>query len=920
MQAIQFGRVGRVTLAALLALTLGAGGWAAELGDEVRIPYQRFVLDNGLTLLVHQDSKAPIVAVNVWYHVGSKNEPQGKTGFAHLFEHLMFNGSENFDKDYFKGLERLGATDTNGTTNEDRTNYFQNVPTSALDTVLWLESDRMGHLLGAITQEKLDEQRGVVQNEKRQFENQPYSGAYELTAHATWPAGHPYAHTVIGSMEDLDAAALEDVHQWFKSYYGPSNAVIAVAGDVEPEDVRARVEKFFGDIPPGPPVSHFEAWVPKMEGQRRQIMQDRVPQARIYKVWNVPQGGDPESDYLDLAAEVLASGKSSRLYKRLVYDEQIATDVEAYVDTREIASQFNIEATVKPDGDLGEVERAIDEELERFLAEGPTDEELARARTDMIAAFVRGIERIGGFGGKSDVLARNEVYYGDAGHYRVWLDRIRSATRADVHEAARKWLADGVYILEVHPFPEHEAAATGVDRSAGPPEPGTPPTAGFPGIQRAKLASGLEIVLAERHAVPLVSATLLIDAGYAADQFASPGTATLAMNMLDEGTATRTALEISDEAQRLGARIRSGSSLDTSNLSLSALKANLDDSLRLFADIALNPSFPEKELERLKKLQLAQIRQEKSSPIGMALRVFPALLYGHGHAYGNPYTGSGNAESVSKLTRDDLVRFHQTWFKPDNATLIVVGDTTMDEIRPKIDKLFKGWKPGEVPAKNLARVSQKDATQIYIVDRPDSIQSIIFAGQVVPPRANPHETAISTMNNILGGTFTSRINMNLREDKHWSYGSRSIIVDARGQRPFIVFAPVQTDKTRESMVELMKEMRGIRSDHPVTATELGTAKDRLTLQLPGSWETIGEVSNAIDEIVRFGLPDDYYEKYPLEVRALGLDDVQAAADSVLAPDRLVWVVVGDRAKIEPGLKELGWAEIHYLDADGNPVQ
>ncbi len=910
----------RVALAAFLTLALSGAAWAGDLGADVEIPYETFVLDNGLTVIVHEDHKAPIVAVNVWYHVGSKNEPAGRTGFAHLFEHLMFNGSENYDTDYFKGLERLGATDTNGTTNEDRTNYFQNVPTSGLDTVLWLESDRMGHLLGAVTQEKLDEQRGVVQNEKRQYENQPYAGSYELITAATWPKGHPYAHTVIGSMEDLDAASLDDVHEWFGSYYGPSNAVIAIAGDVDLDEVRAKATRYFGDIPAGPPVSHFEVWVAKMEGERRQQMQDRVPASRVYKVWNVAQGGHPESDYLDLAAEILAAGKSSRLYKRLVYEDQTATDVSAYVDTREIASQFNIRATAKPGGDLAAVEKAIDEELARFLESGPTGEELERARTGMISDFIRGIERIGGFGGKSDILARNQVYYGDPGHYKVWLERMRSATTGDVHAAARKWLTDGVYVLEVHPFPEYGVAEQGANRADGPPAAGTPPVASFPELQRAKLSNGLEVVLAERHATPLVSLRLLVDAGFAADQYASPGTASLAMDMLDEGTESRTSLEISDEAQRLGARIGSGSNLDVSLLTLSALKANLQASLELFADVALDPSFPQAELERLKKMQLARIRQEKSSPVGMALRVFPALLYGSGHAYGTPYTGSGTEEAVAALTREDLIRFHRTWFKPNNATLVVVGDTTMAEIKPELEQLFEGWKKGEVPVKNLAAVEHKDKVQIYIVDRPGSIQSIIFAGHVAPPRANPHEVAISTMNDILGGTFTSRINMNLREDKHWSYGSQSLIVDARGQRPFIAFAPVQTDKTRESMIEVKKEIEGIRSQRPVSEDELNTAKDRLTLQLPGSWETIGELSGAIEEIVRFGLPDGYYAQYPTEVRALDLEDVSEAAKSVLQPERLVWVVVGDRQKIEPGLRDLGWAEIRFLDADGNPVK
>ena len=649
--------------------------------EDIDIPYQKFVLDNGLTLIVHEDHKAPIVAVNVWYHVGSKNEKKGKTGFAHLFEHLMFNGSENFDDDYFQALERVGATDLNGTTNNDRTNYFQNVPTSAFDLALWMESDRMGHLLGAVTQDKLVEQRGVVQNEKRQGENQPYSIAYEMITQNTYPTGHPYSWTVIGSMEDLDAASLDDVHEWFKSYYGAANAVLVIAGDVNTVDAKAKVEKYFGSIPSGPPVSKHSAWIAKMNGSKRQIAQDRVPQARIYMVWNIPEWGAKELSSLDLASDVLAAGKTSRLYKRLVYDDQIATSVSAYYRPGEIGSQFWIVATAKPGGDLKEVEKAIDEELLKFFKEGPSEHELKRVKTQHISNFVRGIERIGGFGGKSDILAQSEVYGGSPDYYKKTLTVVNNTSAADIIMASNKWLSDGVNILEIRPFPDHKVAGADVDRTKLP-ETGTPPEAKFPDIQRASLSNGLKILLAQRRTIPVVNFNLLIDAGYSADQFGLPGTANLASSMMDEGTRKRGALEISEELAMLGAQLYAGSDLDMSTVYLSTLKSNLDKSLDIFGDVILNPSFPEEELERLRQQTLARIQSEKAQPIAMALRVFPAYLYGKDHAYGNPFTGSGFEETVSKITRDDLVKFHQTWFKPNNATLIITGDISLDEIKP----------------------------------------------------------------------------------------------------------------------------------------------------------------------------------------------------------------------------------------------
>ncbi len=879
------------------------------------IAYQKYVLGNGLTLVVHEDHKAPIVAVNVWYHVGSKNERAGKTGFAHLFEHLMFNGSEHFNDDYFKVLEKIGATDLNGTTNEDRTNYFQNVPVSALDTVLWMESDRMGHLLGAIDKAKLDEQRGVVQNEKRQGENEPYGRVEELIQTAVYPKGHPYSWTVIGSMEDLNAASLDDVKEWFKTYYGPSNAVLVVAGDVKPEDVKARVEKFFGDIPPGPPVARHEAWIAKRVGSQRQVLEDRVPQARLYQVWNTPQWGTAEDSQLQLVAGVLASGKSSRLYKRLVYDDQIATDVSAFQGSSEIGSTFVVEATARPGGDLAAVEKAIGEELARLLKDGPTAEELERVRTERLAGFLRGIERIGGFGGKSDVLAQSQTWGGRPDFYRTRLEYVQSATTAQLADAARRWLSDGVYTLEVHPFPELAPAKTGADRSQRP-QPGTPPDGKLPAFQRATLASGLKLIVAERHEAPLVRFQLLVDAGYASDSLGTPGLASMAAGMLDEGTASRSALQISDELQKLGAQLATGSDLDTTFVTLSALKANLDPSLALFADVVLNPSFPAAELERLRKRQLAAIDQEGVQPFAMALRVLPKLIYGTGHAYALPLTGSGTKASVAALTREQVARWHQTWMRPGNATLIVAGDTTLAEIRPKLESLFASWKSGSVPKKNVASVEATPQKVVYVMDRPGALQSTIFAGHVAPPRANPREVTQQVLNNVLGGQFISRLNMNLREDKHWSYGAGSVFFDARGPRPFIVYAPVQTDKTKESVAEILKELKGIRGEKPVTNDELQAAKDGLVLTLPGRWETARAVGSSIGEIVRFGFGDDYYSTYPGKVRATTLADVTAAT-SVIQPDRLVWVIAGDRAKIEPGLRELGLGEIKAIDSDGN---
>ena len=905
-------------LKTLLSTLLLCAAAASAQTAAIDIPYKKFVLDNGLTVIVHEDHKAPIVAVNVWYHVGSKNERLGKTGFAHLFEHLMFGGSENFHGRYIDAMERVGATDLNGTTNNDRTNYFEDVPTSALDYTLFLESDRMGHLLGSFDQKTLDLQRGVVQNEKRQGENQPYGVTEQLLTENTYPVGHPYSWTVIGSMEDLNAASMSDVKEWFGTYYGPSNAVLVLAGDIDFDAAKAKAEKYFGDIPAGPPIGKQEAWVAKMTGTHRGTVQDRVPQARLYKVWNVPQYGTADADYLMLVSRCLAQGRVSRLYKRLVYNDQIATGVQARVDENEIGSQFEITATARKGQELSKIEKEVDEELARFLESGPEPQELQRVKTEYAAGFIRGADRIGGFGGKSDVLARGQAFLGDPGFYKTRLQRVADASVQDLKSAARRWLSDGVYILEVHPYPSYKTATESVDRSKMP-ETGAPPELKLPKLERATLSNGLKVILAQRHEIPVVEFRLQVDAGYAADQFAAPGTASMTTALLDGGTAKRTALQISEEAALLGAQLRAGSDLDTSQVSLSALKTNLDSSLELYADVILHPSFPESDFLRQQKLQIAAIQREKVTPRSMALRVFPGLLYGPRHAYGNPLTGSGTEASVSKLTRDDLVKFHETWFKPNHATLIVTGDTTLSEVTPKLEKLLDGWKQGNIPAKNIGTVEYRPKPVVYLLDRPGAIQSVILAGEIAPPRNNPDEIAIEAMNDMLGGNFGARINMNLREDKHWSYGASSFYWDARGQRPFVVFAPVQTDKTKESLAEIDKELRGILGAKPPTAEELAKVQANETLSLPGSRETMGEVANSIETLVEYGLPDDYYDNFAGRVRALQVSDIEAIAKRVVRPDNLTWVIVGDRTKIEAGVRELNLGELKFLDADGKPI-
>jgi zinc protease len=886
---------------------------------EIDISYKKFVLDNGLTLVVHEDHKAPIAAFNVWYHVGSKNEPVGKNGFAHLFEHLMFTGSENNRDKYFVLTESIGATDINGTTNNDRTNYFEDVPTSGLDKILWAESDRMGYLLGSVDSSRLEEQRGVVENEKRQGENQPYSIAEELTAKNTFPKGHPYSWTVIGEKTDLDSASLDDVKQWFKSFYGPNNVTVVIAGDVNTDTIYQKVKKYFGAIPACPPIARQSAWVAKMSGIHYQAAQDHVPQARLQKTWNTPQWGTADDAYLNLLSDILTNGKTSRLYKRLVYDDQLSNNVYSYVDDREIASQFNIFCYVKPGYTAGKIDTVINEELYKILTQGPTLAEVERAKTNYFANFVKGMERIGGFGGTSDILAQSQTFGGSPDYYKKIQKWIKNATPADIKKAAVNWLSDGEYVLDIEPYGNFKVGDSIANRKQQPPL-GPPSIVKFPEVKYFTLANGLKVALVERNSVPVVDMSLMVNAGYAADQFGKPGLAKLTMDMMQEGTKTRSALQLSDDLANAGASLNTYSDLDNSYLYLTALKPNLDESLKLFTDVLYNPSFPEKNFERVQKEQLLAIKQEQSQPVAMGLRILPGLLYGKGHAYSNSFTGSGTGASVKQITRADLVKFHDTWFAPNNAVLVVVGDVNADELKTKLEKSFASWKTETVPEKNIKDVALATSPSVYIIDKPGALQSIIFAAEISPSAKDPDYQKIQMMNRILGGEFTSRINMNLREDKHWAYGAFSIDIPAEGPGFFTGYAPVQTDKTKESIVEMKKELTQYVGDKPATQKEFDKAQKNAVMQLPGLWETNGSVLDALQSSIEYERGKDYLKNYPTMLQQLTLADIQDAAKKVDKPANLTWVIVGDRSKIEQGIKDLNLGPVKYIDSEGNEVK
>ena len=944
-------RAGLLALALSVAIGLPLAYTQSALAapaPAVDIPYQEFTLPNGLRVIVHEDHKAPIVAVNLWYHVGSKDEKPGRTGFAHLYEHLMFQASENHKGEYFDPFEKVGATDQNGTTNSDRTNFFENVPTTALDMALWMESDRMGHLLGGIDQAALDEQRGVVENEKRQGENQPYGSVDDALHAALYPAAHPYHHTTIGSKTDLDAAALDDVKTWFRTWYGPNNTVLVLAGDIDLATAKDKVARYFGDIPATPTNPMPKAWVAPREKSTRATMVDHVAQARIYRVWNVAEFGNPDLDRLQLLAQVLGGSRSSRLDTRLVHHDKLADHVSASLDASELSSNFYITADVKKDVDPAKVEAIIEEELRRLIKDGPSPDEVARARTVFKAGFIRGIERIGGFGGKADALAECAVFTGNPGCYRDSLKTLESATPAQLQAAGARWLAKGDHTLVVVPGaapqpmadnstanepyatknrpipaidPKFTVTASDVDRSKGPPETTAFPALKFPALQRGTLSNGMKIVLAERHEIPVVQMSMEFKGGYSADQGHKLGTASFTMGMLDEGAGKYDSLALGDREESLGANIGAGAELDGDSIGLSALKENLDPSLALYADVVRRPTFDPKEIERVRKTWLAGIAQEKTEPTAIALRLLPPLMYGAGHPYAIPLSGTGTEESIQSLTRDDLLAFDRQWLRPDNATLVVVGDTTLAEITPLLEKYFGDWKaPAEpLPTVAVTPVALPAKPRVFLVDQPGAVQATILVGQVVRSTLDPGYWDFELANGVLGGQFSARLNMNLREAKHWAYGAYSFSEGALGQQPWIAFAPVQIDKTAESVTEMQREIGDFVGKAPATDVELAKVKATEVRSLPGGYETGSAVLGQIKGMIAYHRPDDYVQHKQQIIQDVSLDAVHAASKD-LVPGSLTWVVVGDLSKIEKPVRALNIGEVSVIDADGKPVK
>jgi zinc protease len=936
-------------LIAAWLIVVGAGwapAWAAELPAAKPLvvpvlPYEKYTLPNGLVVILYENHKLPLVAVDLWYHVGPVNEQAGRTGFAHLFEHMMFEGSEHVgEKAHIKYLEGAGASDLNGTTSYDRTNYFETVPSNQLELALWLESDRMGFLLETLDRAKLTNQRDVVRNERRQGEGTPYELADEEVGHLLFPKTHPYYGNVIGSHADIEAARLNDVRDFFQHYYTPNNASVAIAGDFDRAKVKALVEKYFAPIPRGPDVQKPAVVTPPIESELRATVTDTVQLPRVSIAWLTPEAFKPGDAEADFFTRLLGGGKTSRLYRKLVYEQQIAQSVKCVNESLILTSMAQCDVTARPGVKPEDLEAAIDKEIALLREKGPTQAELDGARTEFLTSKIRGLQRLGGFGGVADMMDRYNQYLGDPGYLPKDIARYQAVTTGSVREIGQKVFGSNqrvvVYtvpgkkvtddvprspedtdakVIVTPPYPQEFENAQSWRKEA--PKAGPPPELHLPVPKTFALKNGLRIYLVEEHTLPVISAALVDLAGGGENPADKPGLAAFTAQMLTEGTGDRSSVELADDVHSIGALLVSTATVDNAAASIGVLSNNTDAAFTLLADVSLHPAFKAEEVERIRKQRLVAIQQEGDQPVATAVRVGRKALYGDS-PYG--YPNSGTTASVKAITREELQRFWVEHYSPGNAALFLAGDVTEPEARRLAEKDFGSWTAsGGATTAAIPQAPAASARRVVIVDKPGAPQTALIAFGLGVPRSTPDYPALNVMNSVLGGLFSSRINMNLREKNGFTYGAFSQFSFNRGDGPFLAGARVRTDVTGPAGRELFAELNRMRTD-PATEDELRLAKENALRSLPGNFETVADTAELMSEIFTYGLPANYYQTLPQQYEEVTAAEVEKTAKDHLHPENLIVVAVGDQAKIQPQLEKLNLGPIEVRDESGDLVK
>jgi zinc protease len=902
----------------LFVLLFSAAGQERSLP---KIEFEKYTLPNGLQVILHVDRKLPVVNVNQWFHVGSKNEPVGRTGFAHLFEHMMFQGSKNAGK-YFNIVEKAGANlfegGVNGTTDWDRTNYFATVPSASLEALLWLESDRLATLPEGIDQQKLDNQRDVVKNERRQsMENRPYGRWIKLLFENLYPYRHPYANDVIGSHQDLTAANMDDVKEFFRTWYTPNNLSLTIAGDFEPAEAKRLVQKYFGGIPAGPALDRPERVPASLEGERLVEVRDRVPQERSYFAWHSPALFDPGDADLELAGTILSDGLSARLNKALVYERQLCSDTTAFQFGRESGSNFVIWATARAGASLPEIEKVIVDQIALLAKTGPTSAELNRAKAKWEFNYISGLERIGGFGGKADLLNMYNTYLGEPGNFERDLSRHRNASTESVRQAVDKYLNNANRVLvRFRPERSGRESQVALDRAKQPPF-GADHRFVVPEVRSAKLNNGIEVFVVTRSDLPKVAVTIASRPGGIYDPPGKEGLADLTITMMKMGTKTKKALEIEDAMADLGTSITGSAGREHSTMGFEVLKANLASGLAIFADVVRNPVFPETELAREKKIRLDALSQEEVDPNGIAGRVGPMLAFGRDHAFGRPVRGF--PASVRGLTRGDFIQFHETLWKPGGSALVFAGDITLDEATRLAEEHFGTWSGSAPKPVKIDNPNPLGPGKVYAVNRQDAAQTNIV--QILPGIARKSDDyyAVRLADAAWGGTAGARLDMNLREEKGYSYGVFSFPRFYSKSGYWAASGGVQTNKTKESIAEFITELKNFGGEKPITQSELDYARNARVRGYAQQFESLGRITGQVAQLWADELPVSELQRETDEMAKISLDAVNAVAKKYASPGGATLLLVGDLTKIQAAVKELDLGNLVVLDVEGKPA-
>nr|WP_275978018.1 pitrilysin family protein [Idiomarina rhizosphaerae] len=873
-----------------------------------------FTLPNGLTTLVYNNSTVPNVFVGVWYRVGSKDEPKGKTGFAHLFEHLMFQQTPNRQQEYFLPFDKAGATGMNGTTNKDRTNYYATVPSNALDMALWMESDRMAHMADGITQEMLNEQREVVKNEKREGELKPGAKVHERFDRMFYPEGHPYAHSIIGSMDDLNNASLDDVKQWFEDYYGASNAVLVLAGDVDVDTAKAKVSYYFGDAPAGKPIDRVEQWVPSLDSVKRDIAYDKVGTATISRAWPLPNGDSKATSLLHLAGLTLTGSNTTPLQRILVDEKQVALNVSAGVSPSAISSIFRLTMTLRPGVTTEQADAALNDALQQYFTEGPDEDRLEAIATGANVSLIRSLESNSAIGNH---LVNGYILQNDPLFFLKQRDWIRNASADEIRQLTKTWLSKPYFESVLLPLPKFQDGQVEVDRSEIPKPDAFDGKVTFPEITETTLTNGMKLVVAERHNLPVVDAILQFNTGSLAEKAYATDVATHTFGLLRLGTKRSDKQALTRSIDAIGMNFSSAAGERFSSVSWGSLTEYVDDSFGLVAEMLREPSFPQVEIDRIISNVDAFYDNYESNPMQASNAIYQRALWGKSHPYGKIDTRSESKQ----ISRDAVVDFHDNEIGPNNATLYLIGDITLEHATQLANNYFGDWRQVQPSALGNVPVAEPEQAKIILLDVPGAQQSSITAGQLLAPFKADIVATETLVNDALGGSFHGRLNMNLREDKGWAYGFYSSISNApKGQRVFSANGSVQTDKTAASMREIKREISLYIGDQPLTAEELERDRISSIRAIPSHFSSGASFLSSIVSSATFGLPYDRAEGTIGRYQQVQLKQARELAKQTFKPEQLTWVIAGDLSKIEDDIRALNFGEIEVWDIYGNKLR